>query len=109
MTRLRKIARLSALIGVVPFSEQADIVPNGQQAFEEAARVVVPAEKDKVVRKPGAARQTRGFARREPVGVGDRLVAGHETGMRELSLESLNCPRGPSTIIFACAVKPSHS
>jgi hypothetical protein len=27
--------RLSALIGSVPFSEQADIVPNAQQAFEE--------------------------------------------------------------------------
>src|SRR5437868_1119624 len=55
--RLGKVAQLPPLARVVLLREKPDVIAQGEEPLEQAARVVVAALKDVIVRQPEAARE----------------------------------------------------
>src|SRR5205085_9626046 len=72
---LRIVAELPPLEGVELLGEQAELVPEREQALEERARLVEPPLERVVVREPERARKEDPLARRQAVHRG-RLVVG---------------------------------
>ena len=77
--RLRKITEHSPPQGIVFLGQQADIVAESAQPFEQTPCVVVTAEQNEDVGEPEAAGEERPFAGRQTVVSGARVIPQHET------------------------------
>src|ERR1700727_1249522 len=91
--RLRHVADKPAVARIILFTEQPDVVTQGEQPFEQLGRFLVPAPQLQRVRQPEAARQEGSLRARQPVhlrrAAWRQLVPAQETALPQVPLEGL--------------------
>src|SRR5262245_455789 len=90
---LRKIADLPPRVGIVLFREQADIVAEGQQAFEQGRCFGVTVLQRIIVGKPEAAGKKYALSSRQTINAGLGAITEYEAIDDELFLD---CGYGPA-------------